>query len=289
MKKGIALLITIGFVAVLTALIAYIFSLSNSVFNEAEKVHNLNQGQILSSDIKKLVDRHIQDVNSSDDFSNFLIGIPPFYESKSGLGIEIELAPLSNRININSILVKNKINKNIEEYLQKICDDYNVLDSSFFIALVLDTIDTDVISRQALSEISMQNIRYSNGKIFDKAQFEVLKKYYAGVVQDKNIFAIPWKKFIYFGDTKPGIVDCDRMSKEMIDMLGLQSENYIGCDDLKSVEYKDIASKYNLKKFNKVDHYYILVRIYYQVNLIKDRASFVYDIKTKKASSFELF
>ena len=289
MKKGIALLITIGFVAVLTALIAYIFSLSNSVFNEAKKVHSLNQGQILSGDIKKLIDRYIQDVNSSDDFSNFLIGIPPFYDTKSGLGIEIEIAPLSNRIDINSILVKNKVNKNIEEFLQKICADYNVLDPSFFIALVLDTIDTDDISRQALSEISLQNTKYTNGKIFDEAQFEVLKKYYSNVVQDKSIFNIPWKKFIYFGDSKPGIVDCDRMSKEMIDILGLHGENFVGCDDLKSDELKDIAIKYNLKKFNKLVHYYILVKIYYQVNSFKDRASFVYDIKTKKASSFELF
>ncbi|WP_156928237.1 hypothetical protein [Sulfurospirillum arcachonense] len=47
MKKGIALLISIGFIAVFTALIAYVFSLSNKSFEEIERVELKNQSAII--------------------------------------------------------------------------------------------------------------------------------------------------------------------------------------------------------------------------------------------------
>ncbi|MFK5882372.1 MAG: hypothetical protein QM482_09180 [Sulfurospirillum sp.] len=289
MKKGVALLITIGFVAVLTALIAYIFSLTNVVFDKVDNLHKRDQSSVIFSDVKKILDSYAGDIENSNDFSTFLLGVPPFYESSSGLGLDVKMSPLSDKININSILTGKKPDKNIVHFLQNICETYNILDASFFISLVLDTIDKDTLERQALSEISLHDLKYSNGRIYSKKQFETLEKYYADVVQDKNIFSVPWDRFVYFGGKNSGIVDCDRMSKEMIYILGLDSENFTGCDDLKDKESKKIATKYNLKKFSKENNYYILVKIFYQINSIKDRASFIYDIKTKRASNFELF
>ena len=286
MKKGIALLITIGFIVILTALIAYIFTLSNKAFEEVNNVQKRDQCQLLFSDVKKLLDSYSNEIEDDKDFSNFLSGMPPFYDDKSGLGLEVEIKPLSDKININSILV----NKNIVQFLQNICETYNILDPSFFISLILDTIDEDTLEREALSEISLHKIKYSNGTVYDKTQFKTLEKYYADVAQDKNIFSVPWERLIYFGGKNSGIVDCDRMSKELISSLGLDSENFAGCSDLNSSkENRQIALKYNLKKFNKENNYYILVNIYYQINSIKDRVSFIYDMKTKRVKSFEFF
>ena len=289
MKKGIALLITIGFITVLTALIAYIFSLTNRIFDEAKSIYVRDQSVVIFDDVKKILDSYANDVKDDDDFSTFLLGVPPFYDSVSGLGLDVEISPLSDKINLNSIFIDNKADKNIIKFLQNICEAYNILDSSFFISLVLDTIDNDTLERQALSEISLYNLKYSNGLVSGKKQFEELQRYYANVVQDKNIFRVPWDRFIYFGGRNKGIVDCNRMSKEMVYILGLDSENFVGCDDLKDKESREIAAKYSLKKFNKENNYYILVKIFYQINSIKDRASFIYDMKTKRASDFELF
>jgi len=290
MKKGIALLITIGFIVILTALIAYIFTLSNRAFEEVNNVQKRDQGQVLLSDVKKLLDSYTSEIENDKDFSNFLSGTPPFYDDKSGLGLEVIIKPLSGKININSILINKKVDKNIVQFLQNVCETYNILDPSFFISLILDTVDEDTLEREALSEISLHKIRYSNGSIYNKTQFKALEKYYADVVQDKNIFSVPWEQLIYFGSKNSGIVDCDRMSKKMIFLLGLDSENFTGCSDLNSSkENRQIALKYNLKKFSKANNYYILVKIYYQINSIKDRASFIYDMKTKRVKSFEFF
>ncbi len=289
MKKGIALLITIGFITILTALIAYMFSLSEKVFDEVEKSEVKNQSAIIYFDVKSILNTSARDINDSNDLSNFLTGTPPFYDKNSGLSLDVELAPLNNKVNINSILINNKIDKNMVEFLQNICETYNILDSSFFIDLVLDTIDKDDVSRQAMSEISREDIKFSNGKIVNFSHFKTLLRYYVSKVNDKNILYVPWDRLIFFGDTQKDIVDCDRMSKELVNVLGFNSGDFTGCGDLKDPDYAKIAAKYGLQSFKKVNNYYILVKIYYQVNSISNRVAFVYNIKTKEASKSELF
>ncbi len=289
MKKGVVLLVTMGFVVALIGLIAYLFSLSDRMFDKANQLQARDQSAVLFRDVKELLDSYVKDVKSDENLSVFLLGSPPFYDSKSGLGLEVRVESLSDKININSILLKNKIDKNIKKYIENICETYNVLDPSFFISLILDTIDTDSRAREISSEISLKNTKYSNGSISSKKQFETLLKYYANVAQDENIYKVPWERLIYFGGLEKGMVDCNRISKEMVWVLGLDGSNYGGCDDLKSDENKKIATKYSLKEFNKEDNYYVLVKIYYQVDELKDRASFFYDMKTHKASNFELF
>ncbi len=289
MKKGIALLITLGFIAILGTLIAFIFSLTNKVHNEVDNIHIKNQSSVLFSDVKKLLDSYSSQIEDESDFANFLLGAPPFYDAKSKLGLNIGIVPLSNKININSILANKKIDKNLVQFLKNICEKYNILDPSFFISLVLDTIDKDSLAREALSEISLQNPKYSNGTIYDLNQFKVLESYYANLVQDKNIFSVPWGQLIYFGNKNSSMLDCKRISKELAYVIGLDSENYTGCSDLNSTRNKKISERYNLKNFNKANNYYVLVKIYYQINSIKDKASFVYDTKTKKVSNVELF
>lgn len=289
MKKGIVLLLTLGFIAILSVLISFVLSLTNRIYGEVNSVHIKNQSFILFSDIKKLLDDYSDQIENDNDFTNFLLGAPPFYDDKSKLGLNVEITPLNNRININSILIDKKINNNLIQFLKNVCEKYNILDPNFFISLVLDTIDEDNLEREALSEISLQNLKYSNGAIYDMNQFIILEKYYANTVQDKNIFRVPWEKLIYFGEKNSTILDCKRVNKELIFLIGLNSNNYSGCSDLNNTKNKDISKKFNLKRFNKENHYYVLVKIYYQINDIKDKASFVYDVKTKKVSNFELF
>jgi len=285
MKKGVALLITIGFLTVLTALIGYMFSISKKTFDEVNRVEIRNQSSIIFSDVKVLLDSYAKDVKDSEDLSNFLLGTPLFYDKKSGLFLQVKMNYLSNKVNINSILIKNKTDNNIVLFLQNICETYNILDSSFFIALLLDTIDEDEVSRQALSEISRENIKFSNLRLIDMSHFETLLDYYTEITKDDNIKKVPWGKLIYFGDTQKNIVDCDKMSKELINAFRLSVEDFSGCADLEDEENKKIAIKYNLKEFNKKDSYFIDVNIFYTINEIQDETSFIYDIKTNYSTN----
>ncbi len=289
MKKGVVLLITIGFITVLSAIIAYMFSLSNSAFDEAQKSEQFNQSSILFYDVKDILDSYAKDVNDSEDLRTFLMGTPPFYDDKSALSLDVELEPLSNKININSILIKNKIDKNIVKFLQNVCETYNIIDSNFFIDLVLDTIDSDSVSREAMSEISQENMKFSNGRVLNFEHFKAILEYYVKKVQDRNILKVPWRELIYFGKSEYSEVDCDRMSRELINVIGFNSEDFAGCSELKDAVSEKIGSKFHLKSFSKVKNYYILVKISYQTNSIQDQIEFKYNIKNSKVSDSELF
>lgn len=280
MRKGIALLITMGFITVLTGIIAYIFSITGGIFDEVVKVDGKNQRTILLKDIKTILDRYAKGIKQSDDLSNFLVGMPPFYDKKSELFLNLELEYLSNKVNLNSLLVKNKIDKNIEEFLKNIGETYNILDISFFIALLEDTIDEDDISRQSLSEISREDLKFSNSHIVSMNHFKKIINYYVAITRDTNILNVPWDKLIYFGALHPSVVDCDRMSKELINILRLNVEDFSGCDDLEDTESKKIAQKFNLKKFSKEDNFYVRAKALYEVGEFQDEVLFDYDLKT---------
>ena len=281
MKKGIALLITMGFITVLTGIIAYMFSITGGIFDEAIKVDAKNQRTILLKDIKNILDSKVNDVKDSDDLSTFLLGMPPFYDKKSDMSLHIELQYLSNKVNINSLLIKNKEDKNIIEFLKNISETYNILDITFFIALLEDSIDEDDVSRQTLSEISRENIQFSNSRIVSMSHFKKIVDYYVEITKDTNILSIPWEKLIYFGELEKSVVDCDKMSKELINAFRLSIEDFSGCVDLENNESKEIAQKFNLAAFDKKSNLYMLVKVLYQVSSFQDDISFVYDMKTK--------
>ena len=285
MRKGIALLITMGFITVLTGIIAYIFSITSGIFDEVVKVDGKNQRTIFLKDIKIILDRYAKDVKDSDDLSSFLLGMPPFYDKKSELFLNIELEYLSNKVNLNSLLVKNKVDKNIEEFLKNIGETYNILDISFFIALLEDTIDEDDISRQSLSEISREDLKFSNSHIVNMSHFKKIIKYYVTTTRDTNILSVPWDKLIYFGELNTSVVDCDKMSKELVNIFRLDVENFSGCVDLENVEDKKIAQKFNLKKFSKQNNFYVVAKAFYQIGDFQDKISFGYNLKTLEISS----
>lgn len=287
MKKGIALLITMGFITVLTGIIAYIFSITGGVFAKVVKVDAKNQRTILLKDIKIILDRYVKDVKDSDDLSNFLLGMPPFYDKKSELFLNVELEYLSNKVNINSLLVKNKVDKNIEEFLKNIGETYNILDISFFIALLEDTIDEDDVSRQSLSEISREDLTFSNSHIVNMNHFEKIINYYVTTTRDTNILSVPWDELIYFGALDISVVDCDKMSKELINIFRLSVEGFSGCVDLEDAESKKIAQKFNLKKFSKQNDFYVIAKALYHIGDFEDEITFVYDLKTQKVQKLK--
>ena len=282
MRKGIALLITMVFLTVLTAIITYMFSITGGVFEEAVKVDAKNQRVILLKDIKTILDEYADDVKDKDDLSDFLLGMPPFYDKKSDLSLHVELEYLSDRVNLNSLLVKNKVDKNKVEFLRNIGETYNVLDIGFFIALLEDTIDVDDVSRQALSEISRENLKFSNSKIINMNHFKQIIDYYVDTTQDRNILSIPWKKLIFFGELESTIIDCDQMSIELVNAFRFNVEDFDGCDSLVDEQSKKISKKFNIKAFSKESNLFVLVKVLYQLGGFQDDISFVYDIKTKK-------
>ena len=288
MKKGIALLITIGFITILTSMIAYMLSTSEKVFDEAKNIDSRNQSSIFYKDGKKIVDSYVKKIKSNSDLDLFLSKVALFIYQRDDSLLHVEVTPLSNKININSILINKKTDKNLVIFLENICANYNILDSQLLIDLILDTIDKDDISRQALSEISREDVKFSNSRIVNSSHLETIVDYYVKTANDKNILEVPWDKLVYFGEAQKEKVDCDRMDTKLVNILGLDTQSYTGCDDLEDNQSKKIAQDYGLEKFSKANNYYILVKIYYKIDGIENKISFMYNIKTNKASNIEL-
>lgn len=289
MKKGIALLITIGFIAVFVSLIAYVFSITQEVFDETRKLENRNQNAIFYKDGKTIVDRYVSDVKTSEDLQRFLEKLSLFAYEMDNSSLHVEVEPLSNKLNINSLLVEKKIDDGIILFLENICTLYNVLDARLFIDLLLDTIDKDEQSRQALSEISLSDKKFSNSRIISKAHFESILSYYVDTLSDTNILKVPWDEYIFFGKVQKDVLDCDRISPSLVEAIGLDKVSYVDCESLKDNNTTQIVDKYRLKAFSKENSYYIFVKIYSKIGLSENKMTFIYDLKTKKVSDIELF
>ena len=132
---------------------------------------------------------------------------------------------LFDKININEIALK-KTKPFIKQYLLNILSTYNIKDPEYFIDLILDTIDSDKEERNAYSEIKLIDPSFPNGKIYSFKHFKKILKFYAQQRRDKDIFKIPWKKLIYFGDKKIYPIDCKRINKNIATFLGLVFEEY---------------------------------------------------------------
>ena len=284
-KKGIVLLITVGFIAVLTSVIAYIFSITDKSFKRVENIEGQNQDIIILQDIKAILDERVSSLTKNDDFAKFLLGIPSFIDKKTKLSLEVRITPLSNKININSLLINKKIDTSINSFLESVAKKYNILDIAFLSNLLLDTIDEDSLSRSAMSEISEVDIRYTNGSIVNKEHFDTLLKYYVDMIGDESVYEVPWDELIYFGDLRKGILDCDRMSEELMGALGLDTEGFSRCDSIETQKSKEIASLYALSAYTLDTNYFLRVDISYKLDKKASNLSFVYETKTKKVSN----
>ncbi len=288
MRRGVALLITIGFIAVLIALVGYMFTISNRSFERVKVFESYNQNSIIFSDIKDIVDEYAKGLKDSDDLSFFLLGIPPFYDKKSGLSLYVAIETLNNKININSILIEDKTDEHIEKFISNIGETYNILDISFFKALILDTIDSDYTTREALSEIAQKNLRFSNSKIYSMSHFEQIVKYYVETTRDTNILKVPWQKLIFFGENTKQTLDCDRLDRELVSALGLDVETFDGCDSLDDRHDEEIIENFMLKPYSQDLSYMLKISIYYELEEREADITFDYDIKTGKIKNIEL-
>ncbi len=289
MKKGIALLITIGFITVLTLLIGYMFSFSEAIFKKAQKSDLPNQRVIIFDDIKSIIDKNAKKVKDYADLANFFSKIPLIVDKRSQLFLSVSMTPLSNKMDLNSVYVGKKANKASLDFIRRISETYNILDSHFLISLILDTIDTDNVSRDALSEISREDVKFSNGRIVDMEHFREILEYYDKIVDDKNVFRIPWEKLIYFGSGKSDLIDCDRLSEEFIKVLGLDLDEYGGCESANEAQDVKIFKKYNLKRFKKGKNYFIFAKIIYKIGEIVDTMTFIYNVNNGEVTDFDTF
>lgn len=214
MKKGVALLITILMLATISLLLIKNFSISERFIEDHNELKLLSMGNRLFLDSKTIVQKTLQDINSTEAY-DFLFSTP-FVFSQNNFKLTFTFTPIENKININNLLKNNQRQEDFISIIEKILISYNVLDSSYFIDLILDTLDADATERSYNTEIVLKNRFFTNSEIKSLEHFEAIVDFYAQAKDDKNIYLINWNKFIGFtGST----VDINFASIELLRLL----------------------------------------------------------------------
>ncbi len=284
-KKAIILLITIGFITMMSALIFVSVNIFNKSIEDVYKIENRNRFNVLFMDILAILDKKVKDVTTADRLSEFLGVYPPLIDSKSGISISIDIEPKPNRININNLYYKHKVDFVTKAFLEKLFLHYEVADGDFLYRLFLDTIDNDESERGAQTEIVLKDFDFRNGKIENKKHLDKILDYYISVTGDKSVKNIPWDKLIFFGERdKKYILDCDRMFPELVEILfGEKAE--ISCADIQKLG----ISAFNYAPFKKGTDYLVTCRISFIFDEKEERVKFDYNLKTHEVTNIEKY
>jgi len=277
-KKSVVLFITLSFLIVMMALLSSILAIYHNYSKTNENVYN--QTDVLIRNITK--DLSTLDVNSSDAVRTLLIQIP--FSSNDGdyRGI-IDIKPMFKKINLNEYLTNKKLNKTIDIFLNNILEKYEVADPMFFKDLLLDSLDSDEEEREGYSEIILNDNNFKNGTL-TFTSFNKILKYYAKKRQDKNIFKIPWKKFIFFSKQNTPLI-CDFVDKNLTKLLGVEEDNL--CDAIKSDKFKEKLKNLDIIPFNKKRSFWVKIDTNFTLENSNNNFELIYDLTKKKVISIE--
>jgi len=287
-KKAIILLITIGFITMMSALILVSVNIFNTSIEDVYKLENRNRFNVLFMDIVSILNKKVKDINSSDNLDEFLGSYPPLYDKKSKLSISIEIEPKLGKLNINNLYYKHKVDFAMKAFLQKVFLRYEIADGDLFERLLLDTIDNDEEERGASTEIVLKDYNFKNGKIENKKHFDKIVDYYIEITHDENIKKVPWDDLIFFGERdKKYILDCYNITPSLKAVLfGIEEgEAELDCEAL----FQTGVSAFNYGKFKKGIDYPVTCFVYFDFDKEREQVKFDYDLKTHKVSNIEKY
>lgn len=308
-RKAIVLMMTLGFIAVITALILWSVSISKSRFDKVVALEAENQFSIIFKDFTKLIDS--LELNNSDILMP-LIAYPPLpaiAEEKTKIGFGFDIESYMDKLNINYIinsLVIHEANVTNPHHvellirpLNKFFSFYELSSPEILIDFFLDTIDKDDFERASYSEIATENFDFRQGKIYDFNHFKKIREYYYKSTQDENIFKITKSEFeayFYFGEPDERLLlDCDGLQiKNALSLIVedemLLTEDPVTCSDTNTSTNPnmEILNKlYNISQFANNQNYLIKCII----NLVDENSlreiSFDYEVKHKRISNID--
>ncbi len=307
-RNGIVLMMTLGFIAVITALILWSVSISKSRFDKVVEIDGENQFSIVFKDFTKLITQF--DINDSDKLEIFLaMDLPPIAEEKTKIALGFSATSMMDKLNINYILaslVNHESNTTAayqDEYLrrplEKFFRRYELSDPFTMIDFLLDTIDKDDLERASFSEIATEDFDFREGKIYDFNHFKKIRDYYYKSTQDANVFKITkeaFESYFYFGEPDERLLlDCNSLEVSKAMRLIVNDEMMISeetdfCKEANSTNnpaMKTLNKIYNISQFANKKKYLVKCNLNLDVDNRLRAISFDYDVSTKRISNID--
>jgi hypothetical protein len=273
MRKSVALFLTLIFLTIILGVVGSIIGIYREISKSGfEK--NISQNSVLIINIKSILDNITKDLNKSN--IKKIYDIFPVSNKDGTFRVLIKIKPLLDKININEYKNNSK-KKYVELFLNNVLEYYQIKDPIFFKALIEDTLDNDDIERIGNSEIKLKDKFFKNGKIYNYKHFQKILNYYAKYTEDKDIYKIPWKSLIWFGNKK-SIIDCNIINQNVAKFLGLIFYEKLNCKELNREENKDILKKLSIIPFDKNISYLVDI----EINYSNENLDIFYDINKKR-------
>ncbi len=325
MKRAIVLMITLGFIAIITALVLYTLSISKKSFDAVALIDAQNQFSLSFKDFDQILTQNTKMIKDPDTLDLLLASstIPPLTEPKTGLTLGFEMRSEMKKINLNALLVqlaKAEGNCDLNETTELLCrplnrffDQYDIRDKRTMYDLLIDTVDKDDLELGSDTEIANEDIDFAQGKIYSYNHLQKIFQRYYQLTSDKNIFKLDREKVenvFTFGDTNLSrqMLDCRLDPMGESDVFGYILPSHMVAQEVVEPDYycalfrnkspalevepelKELKKLFRIKQFdlNDTKSKYLL-----ECNLILGTADyesdlqFTYDITHKRIESID--
>jgi hypothetical protein len=289
-KKGIVLLTTVGLILMLSLLILRSVDISQKYFDKASETNMFVQIDKSFLDVLVILQKSVQEIKDAESLS-MIIGLPIILGTEnSDINVMIDISSAGGVINVNNLILGNDtINEPLYNLLQSLLNEHRVVNSNFFLALLLDAIDKDKDERVYASEAVLKSGKFTDGRINSKESFNYLLDYFVANGGDARIYNIPWEDIIGFWGSD---IDFNYMKEPL---LALIKKEY----NLHSLEQDGILSSYDelqlpledKEKLKTLNIGFYSPRIFCNMNFfyLKQTKSFnfLYDLQSKKVGYIE--
>jgi hypothetical protein len=307
MKKAIVLLMTIGFIAIISAMVLVSISVSKRSFDEVVYLDARNQFSIVFKDFVTMLRKNGDKIDTQEKLDGLLsIMMPAMVEPKTGIEFGFDLESQMGKLNINYLLdqIITDINGTKTEFLERPLLNYfsrfELKEPRLLLDIMLDTIDSDDLERAAYSEIASEDYDFTQGSIYSYKHLKKIFDRYYESSRDVNIYRIDkdlWEESFYFADANRSkqLLDCDQLDE--VETINLITDNRYPnysevdfCKELNSTDDSDLKKLkdiYNISGFDKNKHYLIKCNIIFNNENFKQNLTFDYDLKTARIDNID--
>ncbi len=307
MKKAIVLLMTIGFIALISALVLVSLSISKRSFDEVVYLQARNQFSVVFKDFIMILNNNTAKIKKVEELNYFLDevpDIPPILaEPKTGVTIGFEKMSQMGKLNVNYLLDQIRLDVNgtkiedLERPFHNYFSRFSLKSPRLLLDIFVDTIDKDDMERGAYSEIASEDYDFREGKIYSYNHVKKIFDHYYKVSNDSSIYKIErelWEEVFYFGDTNKSkqFLDCEQSEFSTMNLITqdelIESENFCELFTNSEDQYlKKLKDIYNISDFNKTNQYLIQCTITFNTENFNRNVRFDYDIKTGKVGNID--
>ncbi len=291
-RNGIALLITLMFVIVITVAIGYGLKQVNDATKIAKQEKFIYQSSVIVEDIINILNNSQElqaaaENNSSSDFYLFLSQtafIPFEYE-----GMEIVFKIKSARGKFNPSMLSSATSQYLKEYVTR----YNI--NAQYVDILEDNIKGIKVDNSYNSTIFDENPYLFRDYIASAKHLKIINDYYTKEYHDNALKNVAFDELFYYTDDKNITIDLNYATAEVWEfMLGCSKEratllseaggSYVSMENLNL----NNTEKERLQKNFKISFFEPVVQVELDIRLDESysKVNFEYDIKKKKGSNF---